>query len=306
MAPVKRDGLTDNARLAPKPALPQRVAQNDDGRGAGTIFVIVEDPPDSGLHTQRREEVRGHMQTSQSLRLATARQVKAAPAIYTDMFKDFLLRTPVGEVGIGNQHYPEIWPVLAHPNQSLGYRVRQRAQQHGIHYTEDRRVRADAERQRGDGNQGEAGLLHQHSRAVAQVLPQGLHNFSSLCSYRSRAFPALRRFTLSRRHFQFSPQSVQLIVKLGQPCLLDLQLRVKLGLDFLQSRFLFRQRRQPGLENVLLFPQILTPFSVPLLTQEALDFFQLMLKLGLRYLPIGYPVAGITQPLGQAVHALSL
>ena len=50
--------------------------------------------------------------------------------------------------------------------------VRKRFKQHAVDDAEDGRVRADAERQRQTAIYGEAGLLHQHSRAVAQVLYQ--------------------------------------------------------------------------------------------------------------------------------------
>src|SRR5262249_17626335 len=54
----------------------------------------------------------------------------------------------------------------------------ERAQEHGIDDGEDRSVRADTQSQRENSNQSEARLLHQHSRAVAQILPDRLHNSS--------------------------------------------------------------------------------------------------------------------------------
>src|SRR5262245_2343607 len=50
--------------------------------------------------------------------------------------------------------------------------VRKWIEEHYIDDAEERRVRADAERQRDDGNQGEPGFLHQHPDAVMQVLSQ--------------------------------------------------------------------------------------------------------------------------------------
>src|SRR5262249_8096719 len=48
----------------------------------------------------------------------------------------------------------------------------QRANDEGAHQIEDGAIRANAQRQRDHGNQREARILHQHSRAVAQVLPK--------------------------------------------------------------------------------------------------------------------------------------
>src|SRR5262249_62169858 len=45
-----------------------------------------------------------------------------------------------------------------------------------VDYAEDCRMRADDQPLREDGYQCEAGILDQHSRAIAQVLNQCLHN----------------------------------------------------------------------------------------------------------------------------------
>ena|SRR5262245_30511332 len=60
-----------------------------------------------------------------------------------------------------------------------------------VNKTEDARVRADAESKRENGNQHEARFLQQHSRAVAQVLPKGLHHssLSNASHSRRRAIP---------------------------------------------------------------------------------------------------------------------
>jgi hypothetical protein len=62
--------------------------------------------------------------------------------------------------------------------------IGQRSQQQGVHHAEDGRIRANAQTERQHGNQREAGILQQHSRAVAQVLPKCLHrspHFVSQC-----------------------------------------------------------------------------------------------------------------------------
>src|SRR5262245_39806320 len=50
--------------------------------------------------------------------------------------------------------------------------VRKWVEEHYIDDAEERRVRADAERQRDDGDQAKPGFLHQHADAVMQVLSQ--------------------------------------------------------------------------------------------------------------------------------------
>src|SRR2546429_2856995 len=65
---------------------------------------------------------------------------------------------------------------------------RQRAQHHRIEHGENRRVGADAERERDDYYSREAWPLQQTSNSVANVFQQGVHRFSqshkpSLCSF---------------------------------------------------------------------------------------------------------------------------
>jgi DNA-binding winged helix-turn-helix (wHTH) protein len=75
----------------------------------------------------------------------------------------------------------------------------------------------------------------------------------------------LRRFILIWRRFKFSLQSVQLVVKLGQLSLLDLQLRGELGLNLFQPRFLLSKRPQPGLDAYEFGPYRLDPVNRVLL-----------------------------------------
>src|SRR5262249_32172976 len=56
--------------------------------------------------------------------------------------------------------------------QSFRVRIWKRFDQYRANNAENRRVRADAERECDHCHQGETGITHQPSRAVAQVLPQ--------------------------------------------------------------------------------------------------------------------------------------
>ena len=49
---------------------------------------------------------------------------------------------------------------------------RQRPQQHRVDQAEDRRVRADAQRQRQDGDEAESGALDEHPEGVFEVLKE--------------------------------------------------------------------------------------------------------------------------------------
>src|SRR5262249_19509579 len=60
--------------------------------------------------------------------------------------------------------------LLPDDDQTISLVTRQRAHHHRVQDAEYRRIPSDAERKCGDGDEGESGILHQHSRAVAKVL----------------------------------------------------------------------------------------------------------------------------------------
>jgi GNAT superfamily N-acetyltransferase len=66
--------------------------------------------------------------------------------------------------------------LLPDPDDAVRVRIRKGLQQYGIHETEDRRVRADTERERQQGDDGDARCLAQHACGVAQVLNDGFQN----------------------------------------------------------------------------------------------------------------------------------
>src|SRR5215471_7350835 len=87
------------------------------------------------------------------------------------------------------QRERQLWHVrtrLAAPEKRQAFWLlkRQRPQQRRIDHAENRRRRADPHRQCHDGDQREATVLQQHSRAVAQVLPECLH-ISSYSQWRT-------------------------------------------------------------------------------------------------------------------------
>src|SRR5262245_35804761 len=61
-------------------------------------------------------------------------------------------------------------PVGANEGKPLRIFVRQRFEEHAMHNTENRRIRADSKREGKYGHHCEARIFHQHSRAITQVL----------------------------------------------------------------------------------------------------------------------------------------
>ena len=71
-------------------------------------------------------------------------------------------------------------PVFPNNRQSLAVFIRQRTKQYRMDNTEDRRVRSNPQRQSDNRNQRYRRILHQHSRAIAQVLQERCHRDSPL------------------------------------------------------------------------------------------------------------------------------
>src|SRR6266545_2625172 len=107
---------------------------------------------------------------SPSLRIAASREDSTIECISGDLLKRFRLISPLHiSLAIGAIHLCN-GAVLAKQYEPVGVPVRERPQQYRIHDAEDRRVRADAERQRERGNRSEAFVLEQHPQAKTQVL----------------------------------------------------------------------------------------------------------------------------------------
>jgi hypothetical protein len=61
---------------------------------------------------------------------------------------------------------------MADQHKSVGVPVRERPQQHCIHHAENCSVRADPQRQREHGHEGEAGISPQHRQAKPKILKE--------------------------------------------------------------------------------------------------------------------------------------
>src|SRR5262249_25683296 len=95
------------------------------------------------------------------------------------MFESLRLRLP-GKVTV-TLSASVITTVLSfrHPDQPLRIVEWHGIKQHRIHDAENRVVRADAERQREDGDQRHDRMLEQHPQRVAQILPQSFQPMSN-------------------------------------------------------------------------------------------------------------------------------
>src|SRR5215813_223322 len=135
-------------------------------RGFGPIILRREGPPQLRRQAQRRKHVGRDLKTFKSLRFASACQLATASVISDKLFENLRLRLPE-KVTLSVSASGATVLSFRNPEEPLRLIVGYGIEQHRIHDAENRRVRADAERQREDGNQCNKGMLEQHSRRVA-------------------------------------------------------------------------------------------------------------------------------------------
>ena len=127
--------------------------------------------PCAGGHPQNREHGGRHANAGDLFWLARARQFVLLRAIGADARKRPLQRREVDEVRRRHADLGKRRPAKAFVNQhqAVGFDVSERTQQHGVDETEYRAVRADAERQRDDGNGGEHRRFHQGTDGMPHI-----------------------------------------------------------------------------------------------------------------------------------------
>src|SRR5215510_6501567 len=147
---------------------------------AGRLVILRgEDSAEERLHTQPGKEISRDQLPGDALRLAALAEMERQPVVSEDFRKDLVSLAQVVKRGIGKRILSLPRARYARQGDKLfGVFDRQRFEQHSVNQAKDSGVRSNAERERENGDGGEAGFLQQHSRAVAQVLKQCLHEIS--------------------------------------------------------------------------------------------------------------------------------
>src|SRR5262249_51891521 len=181
------DLSSDSAWIAREAPLPEAVADDRDGAGAlHPVYFFGKRSTQQRALSQNREVSAADQTDARRLSLATLAYTLHGDALLgpatvsgKDAGEDLVVIAQPLELVIGEQFpisrlLPAVHPVrigVREKDKLLRILSRKRAEQDGIEDGEKGRVRANAQRQRQYGYQGEARILHQHSRAVAQVLP---------------------------------------------------------------------------------------------------------------------------------------
>jgi len=138
----------------------------------------------SGTGPEDREVIRRHARRGDGLGVPRPRQVQAGILGAGHPVEDVVLLLPVEKIGDGHgkrlltrkrvrrRHVPD-------EDESVGIAEGQRLQQDPVDDAEDRRVRADPERQNDDGGERERGALGEQSQPMPKVSNQAAHGARS-------------------------------------------------------------------------------------------------------------------------------
>ena len=139
--------------------LPIGFAEEDGQRGSGGVVLGSEDAPELGLHPQEGERSVGHAHRLDPLGLGEPRHRDLLVVPHADLVED-LTQVAVGEMErwrLVDLVETEAGGRVPDPDERFRFVERKRLQEDAVDDAEDRGVRADAEREGSDRDQGEHG-----------------------------------------------------------------------------------------------------------------------------------------------------
>ena len=165
--------LTENLRVAAKSSSPVAVADDGDRPAAGGAVVLGNEPsPLRDRHPDQGVIVASDVLPDHPLLALVGRHLEVADVVPRDSGEDILAAADALQpqvVGGGDQ------VVTCTEGDEMDILRRgdgQRTKQHGVHQAEDRRVGADAERERGDGSGGKPRRASRGAHGVSHILNQ--------------------------------------------------------------------------------------------------------------------------------------
>src|SRR5262245_10722202 len=169
--PAKLEGRTHGSGVAGKQTPPQPVRQDRDVWAAGDVLLRGKRGTEHGPHAEDVEELLRHAHRLDELGAVTGRDVETGwvpPGCQRLHRLQILAEEEVAPTGLSPLGAIRM---AAHQlDDPIGLRVIERPQQYRIHDAEDRRVRADAERERHERRERKARSPDQGSNPVADVL----------------------------------------------------------------------------------------------------------------------------------------
>ena len=167
------DGRTDHSRITTETAAPRVEAQDDDVRVG--VVAGVEGAAQKGPRAKQREGIRRHVVAPQARDAVGGPHVGFTACYGKGVGDRSTAAAPVEKLLIGEAALRGWTPgkhrrdVLDDAREPIGVREREGLEQGGVDHTVDGRRRADAQRERQDRDDCEAGRLSQYPNRVAQI-----------------------------------------------------------------------------------------------------------------------------------------
>jgi hypothetical protein len=169
---VHRNRAADDRRIGAKPPAPEAVAQDHDTPSSGTILLFQKVAAERWLHAEHREEIPADADGGQALGFAVGEERRLPRAHEPHALERLAPFSIVDKRREAHVARARIVIPIADDDQTLRFGVRQRPEQHRVDDAENRRVRANTERQGKKRGNREAGRPKQHSDAVSSVLDE--------------------------------------------------------------------------------------------------------------------------------------
>ena len=179
---AKIQRATEHVGIALEEPLPKPIADDGEERAADAIFFFRECPSELRLQSEDLEKVRRHQASADLFGGASleAAQVKRFSTRDRDVFEDGIVALPIEIVRKRNRNLRLVGVGLGDDHDPIPVRIRQRPEQDAIDHAEDRRVRADAEREREDRDEREARRFPELAEREAEVVHGALRSISPL------------------------------------------------------------------------------------------------------------------------------
>src|SRR5881628_836915 len=164
----------NSAGSPPEPALPKSVADQRNRRPAGRLLIGGKSPTQQRRHAESLEEPGGYTCRTDTLGIATVREVGCARTERGDFGEAAALFPPLAHVGVGGRDRGlarfEARIVCPDDGEPVRFRKRQRAKQRGVDQAEDGGASPDSKREREHGHGAEAGVLQQLAEGEFQIV----------------------------------------------------------------------------------------------------------------------------------------
>ncbi len=157
---VQHDRLADDTPVACVATLPEPVRQDGHRRGCGAVLVRQESSPERRLDSQEIHRVGSDSAHGHRLGLAVAGHVLDAVGVNAQVLERLEARLVVCVLRQREARLiePDVVIDVEQVDQSIGVAERQGPEQVWAYEAEDRRVRADPQRQRDHRHRGEPGI----------------------------------------------------------------------------------------------------------------------------------------------------